>query len=318
MKRLMIAAMLACASIAQAAWPDRPVRIVAPDAPGGGGDIIARVLGDELGKIFGQPFPVENRPGAGGRIALENVAHSAPDGYTLLVGNAGSNGINGAIYRDLPYDTVNAFTPISQIVQGPNILVVNRTELPVATVAELIAYAKAHPGELNYGSGGPGSSAHLSMELFKQRAGIDMQHVPFRGASPMTLAVVQGETPVAFMNLSNVLPLIRRGEVTPIAVTSLQRWHDVPDVPTVDESGLKGFETIAWNGLLAPAGLPREIVDKLHAAVVKIAQEPNLKEKAELLGNEVVASTPEEFAARIRADVAKWRALVDATGLRLD
>ena len=317
MKALLLAAMLACASFAQAAWPDRPVRIIAPDAPGGGGDIIARVLADEFARRFGQSFVVDNRPGAGGRIGVEAVWRSPADGYTLLIGNAGSNGINGALYSNLPYD-LNTFTPISLVVQGPNVLVVNRAKLPVATVQELIAAARAQPGVLNFASGGPGSSAHLSMELFKQRAGVDLQHVPFRGAPPMVTAVIQGEPPVAFMNLSNVMPVIRKGEVTAVAVTSLRRWPELPDVPTVAESGLPGYETIAWNGLLGPPGLPREIVDALHGAIAEIATGPGLKEKAAILGNEVVASTPEAFAQRIRDDVAKWKALVASTGIRLD
>lgn len=310
--------MAAFGAAAQETWPSRPVRVIVPSAPGDGGDSIARLYAAKLQEALGQPFPVENRTGAGGRIGTEAAARAAPDGYTLIMGNAGSHGINGAVYRNLPYDLVRDFQPISLLVEAPNVLVVNRKVLDVGSVAELIAYAKARPGQLDYASGGVGTSAHLSMELFKSMAGLDLQHVPFRGAANGLQALVSGTPPVMFVNLPPAMAIIQRGELHALAVTSMQRTPDLPETPTVHESGLPGFETIAWFGLLAPAGTPRAIVDRLHAECARIAAMPDVVAPVRKIGGFPRATTPEEFHERVRNDVAKWQRLVAEKNLALE
>jgi tripartite-type tricarboxylate transporter receptor subunit TctC len=301
------------------AWPTRPVRVVEPGAPGGGNDTTIRVFAHHLEAALGVPVPVDNRPGAGGRIGVENAFRSPPDGATLLLGNAGSNGVNAALYRDLPYDLERDFVPISLLVTGPNALVVNPRIFPVSTVRELIEAIKSKPpGHYNYGSGGVGSSAHFSAELFKMMAGVNMEHVPYRGASQMGQAVITGDAPFLIANLVNVMPFVSRGEVKLIAVTSLERWPDTPDVPTLDESGLKGFETIAWNGLFGPPGLPQPVVQRLVPELQRIGRLPDVIEKVKLIGGQVITSTPEVLAARVRTDIAKWRDLAQRANIRIE
>lgn len=312
----MLAAQGRATAQAPAPWPTRPIRLIEPGTPGNGNDTVARLFALHLERILGQPWVVDNRGGAGGRIGVETAWRSAPDGYTLLIGNAGSNGINAAIYRDLPYDLASAFEPISQLVTGPNVLVVNRTALPARDVAGLVALLTARPGDINYASGGVGSSSHLSMELFKLRAAVDVVHIPYRGVPAVVQSVMQGDAPVAISNLVNVMPFIRRGDMAALAVTSLTRWPELPDVPTLHESGFDGFETLAWNGLLAPRGTPRAIVDRVHAAVAQVMSIPEVQDRVRLLGGVLVAGTPEDFAARIRSDIAQWRDVVSRTGIR--
>ncbi|MFM2149792.1 MAG: hypothetical protein RLZZ187_2098 [Pseudomonadota bacterium] len=317
---MLAVAALAMPSIARAqAWPTRPVRIVEPGAPGGGNDTTIRLFAPHLERAFGQSFVVDNRPGAGGRVGVENVFRAAPDGSTLLLGNAGSNGINAAIYRDLPYNLETDFTPVSLLVTGPNALVVNPRIFPVQTVAALIAAIKAQPrNHYNYGSGGVGSSAHLSAELFKKMAGVEMEHIPYRGAPQMAQAVITGDAPFLIGNLVNVMPFVARGEVRLLAVSSLQRWPDLPDVPTLDESGLPGFETIAWNALFGPPGLPRPIVDRLVQEVQRIGRLPEVQERVKLIGGQVATGTPEELMRRVRSDIAKWRDLAQSANIRAE
>lgn len=317
---MLAAAALALPSAARAqAWPTRPVRIVEPGAPGGGNDTTIRLFAPHLERAFGQSFVVDNRPGAGGRVGVENVFRAAPDGSTLLLGNAGSNGINAAIYRDLPYNLETDFTPISLLVTGPNALVVNPRIFPVQTVAALIAAIKAQPrNHYNYGSGGVGSSAHLSAELFKKMAGVEMEHIPYRGAPQMAQAVITGDAPFLIGNLVNVMPFVARGEVRLLAVSSLERWPDLPDVPTLDESGLPGFETIAWNALFGPPGLPRAIVDRLVQEVQRIGRLPEVQERVKLIGGQVATGTPEELMRRVRSDIAKWRDLAQSANIRAE
>lgn len=317
-RRALIAAATAVAlpAVAQTAWPTRPIRLILPDAPGSGNDTTARLLAPLLEGALGQSFVPDNRGGAGGRIGVEAAFRAAPDGYNFLLGNAGSNGINAAIYRDLPYDLTNAFDPIALLVVGPNALVVNTRVLPVTDVAGLIAAIRAKPGELNYASGGVGSSAHMSMELFKDQAHLDIQHVPYRGTPALAQAVISGEAPVAFANLVNVMPYISRGEMKLLAVTTLQRHPDLADVPTVSESGLPGFETIAWNGILAPKGTPPVIRQKLWDTLVSLRDNATLQERVRLLGGTYVASTPAEFQARIEADITKWKRLAEAANIQ--
>ncbi len=317
---LAAAALLAAARPASAqSWPTRPVRIVEPGAPGGGNDTTIRLFQPHLERAFGQSFVVENRPGAGGRVGVENAFRAAPDGYTLLLGNAGSNGINAAIYRDLPYNLETDFTPVSLLVTGPNALVVNPRVFPVNDVAGLIAAIKRHPpGHFNYGSGGVGSSAHLSAELFSMMAGVKMEHIPYRGAAQMGQAVITGDAPFLIANLVNIMPFVSRGEVKLLAVTSMERWPDLPQTPTLHESGLPGFETIAWNALFGPPGLPRAIVDRLVPELQRIGRLPEVVDRVKLIGGQVVASTPEVLAQRVRSDIAKWRDLAQRANIRAE
>jgi tripartite-type tricarboxylate transporter receptor subunit TctC len=310
------AAFAARPALAQPSWPTRPVRIILPDAPGSGNDTTARLVAPFLEAALGQPFVVENRGGAGGRIGVEAAFRAAPDGYSFLLGNAGSNGINAAIYRDLPYDLTNAFEPVALMVVGPNALVVNSRVLPVNDVAGLIAAIRARPGALNYASGGVGSSAHMSMELFRSQAGLDIQHIPYRGTPALAQAVISGEAPVAFVNLVNIMPYIQRGEVKLLAVTMLERHPDLPDTPTVHESGLAGFETVAWNGFLAPRGTPAAVRDRFRAELLKLRADATLQDRIRLLGGTLVVSTPQEFQQRIETDIAKWKRLAEATNIQ--
>ncbi|MDB5370323.1 MAG: Tripartite-type tricarboxylate transporter, receptor component TctC [Roseomonas sp.] len=298
-------------------WPTRPVRLILPDAPGSGNDTVARLIAPALEAALGQPFVIENRGGAGGRIGVEAAFNAPADGYSFLFGNAGSNGINAAIYRDLPYDLATAFEPVSLLVQGPNVLVVNNRILPVGSVPELIAALRARPGVLNYASGGVGSSAHMSMELFKYEAGLDLVHIPYRGTSAMAQSIIAGDTPLMIANLVNVMPYIRRGEITALAVTSRGRVPDLPDVPPLAET-LPGFETMAWNGVLAPRGTPPAVRARLYAALVGLKDSPVMNERIRLQGGELVASTPEAFAERIRADIAQWKALAERAGIQAE
>lgn len=310
------AASIATPALAQPAWPTRPIRLILPDAPGSGNDTTARLIAPLLDASLGEPLVIENRGGAGGRIGVEAAFRAAPDGYSFLLGNAGSNGINAAIYRDLPYDLTNAFDPVALMVIGPNALVVNTRVLPVEDVAGLIAAIRARPGALNYASGGVGSSAHMSMELFKNQAGLDILHIPYRGTPALAQAVISGEAPIAFANLVNVMPYIQRGEIKLLAVTSMQRHADLPQVPTVHESGLAGFETLAWNGILAPKGTPAPIRQKLWDELDKLKGNATLNERIRLLGGVLVVSTPQEFQARIDEDVAKWKHLATVANIQ--
>lgn len=314
-----LAVLAAPAAVRAQTWPTRPVRIVEPGAAGGGNDTTIRIFAHHLEPALGQPVPVDNRPGAGGRIGVEAVFRAAPDGTTLLMGNAGSNGVNAALYRDLPYDLEKDFTPISLLVTGPNALVINPRIFPVNSVQELIAAIKAQPpGHYNYGSGGVGSSAHFSTELFKLMAGVDLVHIPYRGASAMGQAVITGDAPFLIANLVNVMPFVRRGEVKLLAVTSLERWPDTPEVPTLDESGLKGFETIAWNALFGPKGLPQPIVDRLVPELQRIGRLEDVRDKVKLIGGQVICSAPEVLAARVRSDIAKWRDVAQRANIRIE
>lgn len=317
---LAAASLLAMPGVARAqSWPTRPVRLVVPDAPGGGNDTTARIFSHHLEQALGQPVPVDNRAGAGGRIGVEHAFRSAGDGTTLLLGNAGSNGINAALYRDLPYNLETDFVPISLLVTGPNALVVNPRIFPVNSVAELLTMIRAQPrGHYNYATAGAGSSAHFSAELFKAMTDTDMVHVPFRGAAGMAQAAVQGDAPFLIANMVNVMPFVRRGELRLLAVTSLERWPDTPEVPTLHESGLPGFETIAWNGLFGPPGLPQPVVQRLLPELQRIGRLPDVIERIKALGGQIVASGPEVLAARVRADIAKWRDLAARAGIRIE
>ena len=319
MKKLFIVAALA--ALAPIAWgqayPTKPIKLVAPSTPGDAPDVIARLVADKLSIALGQAVVVENKPGAGGVVGSDAVAKAAPDGYTLIMGNAGSHGINAAVYAKLPYDIQRDFAPVSQVAIAPNVMVINPS-VPANNVAEFIAYAKSQPGKLSYASGGNGSSAHMSMELFKSMAGVDIQHIPYKGSSP-ALADVAGGQVVAFIgNMPPTVPLIKAGKLRPLAVTTKARSALMPELPTIAEAGLPGFETVAWFGVLAPAGTPPEIVNRLSVEIGKIARSPEMREKLVAMGAEPVGGTPGEFKAVIDHDIAKWKPLAQKVGIKVD
>ncbi len=299
------------------AWPTKPIRIVAPSTPGDAPDVIARMIADKLTAALGQQVVVENKPGAGGVVGSDAVAKAAPDGYTLIMGNAGSHGINAAVYSKLPYDIQRDFAPVSQVAVAPNVVVINPA-VPATTVTEFIAYAKSQPGKLSYASGGNGSSAHMSMELFKSMAGVDIQHIPYKGSSPALTDLVGGQVAIFIGNMPPTVPLIKGGKLRALAVTTRSRSALMPELPTMAEAGLPGYETVAWFGVLAPAGTPPEIVNRLAVEVSKIARSPEMREKLLAMGAEPVGGTPEEFKLVIDRDIAKWKPLAQKVGIKVD
>ncbi|HSN41035.1 MAG TPA: tripartite tricarboxylate transporter substrate binding protein [Burkholderiales bacterium] len=302
---------------AEAQYPGKPIKLIVPSSPGSGPDIMARAIGQRLAQAWGQPVVIDNRPGAGGSIGSEAAAKSPPDGYTLIMGNAGSHAVNASLYKRLAYDPVRDFAPVTLVSSAPNILIVHPS-LPVRSVKELIALAKARPGELSFGSGGNGSTAHLSGEMFRTLAGISIVHVPYKGAPAAVLGVVTGEISLAILNLPPALPHVRSGKLKALGVSTARRSAAVPDLPTIAEAGLPGYEATAWYGVLAPAGTPREIVMKLNGEIVNGLRTSEMKKRITADGGEVVGSTPEEFAAVMKTDIAKWARVVKASGARID
>ena len=305
------------ASAQTQAYPNRPIRFVIPYPPGGASDVTARTLGAKLSESLGQPVVIENRPGANGIIALENVAKSPPDGYTLLMANLGPNAINAVIYSKLPYDSINDFTPIILTTLVPQILVVNPA-LPITSVRELIAMAKAQPGRITFASAGNGASNHLSGELFRSMAGIEITHVPYKGDTPAMTDVIAGQVVMMFPTAIAATPHVKGGRLRALAVSSIKRVGSLPDLPTVDEAGVPGFEAVSWGGVMGPAGMPRDIVNKLNAEFARILKLPDVSEKLAGLGAEVVASTPEEFARYLQAEIAKWGKVARDAKVKLD
>ncbi|MBL8380139.1 MAG: tripartite tricarboxylate transporter substrate binding protein [Burkholderiales bacterium] len=310
-------ALAASPAFAQAAYPQKPIRLIVPSAPGDGSDLIARMIGDKLTQVLGQSIVVDNRTGAGGRVGTEAAARAAPDGYTLIMGNAGSHGINAALYRDLTYDIERDFVAITQVMRAPNVLVINPS-LPAKSVAEFIALLKANPGKYSYASGGNGSSAHFTAELFKTMAGVDIAHVPYKGATPALGGVVGGEVVMFMGNLPPAMGHIKANRVRALAVTTAQRSSLAPELPTIAEAGLPGFETVAWFGLFAPAGTPPGMVARVRDEVVKIVQQPDTRERLVALGGEPVGNTSAEFAAIVRGDIAKWKRVAVAANIKAD
>ncbi len=312
----------AFAALAQSNWPTKPVRIVVPFAPGGTTDILARAIAPELTRAFGQQFLVDNRGGAGGNLGADIVAKSVGDGYTLLMGTVGTHGINRALYDKLPFDPIKDFVPITLVAGVPNVMVMpaeKARSLGIQSVADFIRYAKANPGKLNMASSGNGTSIHLSGELFKSMSGIYMVHFPYRGSGPALLDLVGGTMDVMFDNLPSSIPHIKSGKLKALAVTSLQRSAVLPDVPTVEEAGrLKGFDATSWFGLLAPAGTPPDIVNRIQQEVARALNTPAMKEKLGSQGAIPSGNTPAEFTQLIDAEHRKWAQVVKASGARVD
>jgi tripartite-type tricarboxylate transporter receptor subunit TctC len=311
----VIAAIGALAAHAQPAYPDKPVKFVVPVASGGVTDVVARVLAARLTVSLGQAVIVENRAGGSGIPAADYVAHSKPDGYILFMGTIGTLTVNQAMFASMPYDPARDFTPVSLVAGAPTILVVT-PGLPVHSVRDLVAYAKANPGKLNYASFGNGTSSHLAGELFKSLAGVSATHVPYKGAGPALTDLLAGRVDLLFDNIITSLPHIKDGRLRALAVTAAQRSRLVPDVPTMAEAGLPGQEISGWLGLVAPAGTPSEIVEKLSAQMARQLRLPEVQEK--LVGVEAVGSTPAEFDAFMRSERAKWTRLVKEAGIRAD
>jgi tripartite-type tricarboxylate transporter receptor subunit TctC len=309
-------ATLAALANAQA-WPSKPIKWVVPFAPGGTTDILARVVGEKLALALGQPVIVENKPGAGGGLGAEFTAKSSPDGYTIMGGTISTHAINASLYNKLPYDPVKDFVAITLIARVPNMLVINPS-VAAGTVKELIVLLKANPGKYSFASSGNGTSQHLSGELFKTMAGVDMQHIPYKGSPPALQDVMGGQVAMTFDNITTAWPLAKSGKLRALAVTTARRSAIAPDVPTLAESGLPGFEVGSWQGVFAPAGTPPEIIRRLNTEIVKILKLPDVSEKLVGLGAEPVGNTSEEFTALVKAEVVKWADVVKKSGAKVD
>jgi tripartite-type tricarboxylate transporter receptor subunit TctC len=308
---------LAGLAAAQTAYPVKPIHWISPWAPGGGNDILSRAIANEISRTLGQPVIVENRPGATGVIGTDMVAKSPGDGYVLTLGAPGTHATAPSIYPKLPYDPVRDFTPITLVGTVPNVLVVHPS-IPAKTVPELIAYMKAHPGKLNYSSVGSGSMQHLSAELFKRDAGVDMAHVSYKGTSPALVDLVAGHVQVAFESMPTVLPLVRSGAIRAIAVTTPKRSSLMPEVPTLDEAGLKGFDVTVWYGVFGPAGMPADVVDKLNRAIVAALKSPELVQRLRELGADVSGGSPAELGSYLRQETAKWSKFIKESNIKAD
>lgn len=298
-------------------WPRETIRIVVSFTPGGAPDTLARVLAEDWQKTLGVPILVENRPGHGGNIGADLVAKSNPDGYTLLIGTVGIHAINGALYEKLPYDPIADFTPISFLASTPNVLIVNK-QLGVQSLKELIALAKSKPNELTFGSSGTGTSIHMSGELFKDLAGVQIRHIPYKGRAQSLPDLVSGRISMLFDNLASAQPLIRANEVIALGVTTLKRSPSAPDIPTLAEQGLRGFEAVSWFSLMAPAKLPKEIQARLNQLTAQTLSKPEIRSRLSNGGLEANPGSPEELSRYIQQEASKWRKIVQQSGARAE
>jgi len=314
-----VALALALAASAQApsAYPSRPVKLVIPFPPGGPLDIVGRAIAQKLSEAWGQSVVVDNRPGAGGNIGADVVAKSAPDGYTILMGALSTHAVNPSLYAKMPYDAIADFAPITLVAVTPNVLVVNAA-LPVNSAKEFIAYAKANSGKLAFGSGSNGSAGHLAGELFKVDTGTDITHIPYKGGAPATQALLAGDTQFMFDNLANAMPQVKAGKLKALAVTTAERSKLAPDLPTMAEAGLTGFDISTWFGLFAPAGTPKEIIAKWNAEVAKILNSQEMRDKLIAQGAEPSPTTPEQFAAFVKSEIPKYAKIIKASGAKVD
>jgi tripartite-type tricarboxylate transporter receptor subunit TctC len=299
---------------AQAQYPSKPLKLIVPFPPGGSTDILARALGHQLSEQLSQPVLIDNRPGAGGSIGAEAAAKAAPDGYTIMMGHLGTLAVNVGIYKHLPYDPVKSFAPVCLMAIVPSVLVVN-PKLPVANVSELIAYGKKHPGKLTYGSAGLGSTSHLTTEYFKLATGLDILHVPYKGVGPMLTDLVSGQLSMGLNGAPAVMPHVTSGRLRALAVSSLVRLPSLPEIPTLDESGLKGFEANGWYGIVAPAGTPAAIVRKLNSEIRTVMGTDELRERLDAEGAIPAGGMPEEFGAFIASEIVRWGAVLKRAGI---
>ncbi len=325
LRRRLVGAVIGAATLGIAAtpaiaadkYPSKTITIVVPFSAGGTTDILARIIGVKLGQTTGQTVIIDNRPGAGGNIGSALVAKSPADGYTLLMGTVGTHAINQTLYPKLQFDPIKDFAPLTRVANVPNLLVVHPS-VPVKNVKELIAYAKANPGKLNFGSSGNGSSIHLSGELFKNMTGVDMQHVPYKGSAPAVTDLLGGQISMMFDNMPSAIQHVKSGKLRPIAVTTAKRSPGLPNVPTIAEAGVPGYEATSWFGLLAPAGTPADVVKRLNADLVKILAMPDVKKQMAEQGAEAYSETPAAFATFIKNETAKWAKVVKASGAVVD
>jgi len=318
--RAALAACALCAAtgtaLAQADYPTRPIRVIVPLAPGGGSDVTARFMGARLNDRLGQPMVVDNRPAASGIVGTDLVAKANPDGYTLLLVFS-THAQSAQLFKKLPYDPINDFQPITNVIQTPLILLTHPS-FPVNSVKDLIAYGKANPGKMNYGSSGPGSSPHLASELFASMAGIRMTHIPYKGVAPQITAHLGGEIQVSFANSFTTSPHWKSGRLKFLAVGGLKRIEAYPEFPTIAESGVPGYEALIWYGYMGPAKLPKPILAKLHREITGVATSPDVRQHFVSQGNEVVADTPEQFLKTIKAEAEKWGAIGKKLNVSLD
>ncbi len=313
---LSTAALLPSTAHAQS-YPTKPITIIVPFSAGGTTDILARFVGLHMGTTLGQPVIVDNRAGAGGNIGGQAAARANADGYTIFMGTVGTHAINQSLYKKMPFDPIKDFAPLSRVAMVPNLLVANPGQ-PYKSVKELIAYAKANPGKVNFASAGNGSSIHLSGELFKQMTGVDMQHVPYKGSAPAVADLLGGQTSIMFDNMPSAIPHVKGGKLRAIAVTTATRSPALPDVPTIAEAGVPGYEATSWFGLLAPAGTPPAVVAQLNGAILKALADPDVKTKLAEQGAEPHPEKPEQFAAFIGSETAKWGKVVKESGASVD
>lgn len=314
---LAVAAALPTGALAQANYPNKTITIIVPFSAGGTTDILARIVAQGLTAELGQSVVVDNRPGAGGNIGAQLAARAAADGYTLLMGTVGTHAINAALYKKLPFDPIKDFTPLTRVANVPNLLVANPAQ-PYKTLKELIAYAKANPGKVNYASSGSGTSIHLSGELFNSMAKVDMVHVPYKGSAPAVTDLLGNQVGIMFDNMPSAIQHVRSGKLIPLAVTTPKRSPELPNVPTIAEAGVPGYEATSWFGMLAPDGTPAPVVAKLNAALVKVLNQPEYKKKINAQGGETYSETPEQFAAFIQQESIKWGKVVRASGAVAD
>ena len=317
--RTISVALVALAAVVPALgqdYPSRPVRVVVPFPAGGGTDIVARMVTQKLAETMGAHFIIDNRGGAGGTIGTDIAAKSAPDGYTLVM-VSGSHAINPSLYKKLPYDTARDFAAVTMLVSGPGLLVIHPS-VPAKTVKDLIALARSRPGELNYASAGSGTPPHLAAELFKTMARVDIVHVPYRGNTLAFVDLLGGQVSLSFPTIPSALPHVRSGKLRVLAVTSAQRSKTVPDIATIAESGLPGYEASSWYGLLAPAGTPDAVVEKLQKEISKVLRDPHVRDRLLGQGLDPVGNSPAEFAVMIKSEIGKWAKVVQASGAKAD
>jgi tripartite-type tricarboxylate transporter receptor subunit TctC len=305
------------ASVHAQAWPSKPIRYIVIFAPGGTTDILARLIAPKLSEALGQPVVVENRPGAGGNNGAEMLAKAAPDGYTIGSGTVSSHAINATLYSKLPYDPIKDFSPITMLATLPNMLIVHPS-LGVNNVAELIALLKANPNKYSFGSAGNGTSQHMSGEMFKTMTGTSMQHIPYKGSGPMIPDLLAGTISMSFENLTTAFPPVRQGRLKALAVTTAKRSFVAPDVPTMQEAGLTGYDITSWQALFAPAGVPKEIIARLHAETARALKSPDVAKKLEELGLDAGGMTPEELGALVRSDIPRLGKVVRDSGAKID
>src|SRR3954470_9646055 len=313
---VVVAALTFATASSYAAYPEKPIRIVVAYTPAGATDILARTVGQKLNEVWGQPVIIDNRPGANGNIGTEYAAKASADGYTLLMVTAGTHGINPSLYRKLGFDAVKDFAAVSLVAMVPNILVVNNA-VPAKDLKDFIAYAKSNPGKFNYGSPGTGSTAHLSMELFKTMTGTQMVHIPYKGSAGVLADLIGGQIVVTMDNMPPYVPQVKAGKIRALAVSTNHRSPAVPDVPTVAEAGVAGYDSGAWFALVAPANTPKDIVNKLSRETARILKLPDVSARLADLGAEPVGGTPEQFSAHIKSEIAKWAKVIKDANVEL-